>query len=284
MADEYFNVLAWVLARYAFLMTHVAFFYFLLYATNDPLNLGFINTIDAKPSESCTTFDKDAFTFDLLLLFGVWWGTHSTLARESVKKALGLWNHPLDRPIFAFIASNAWFTTVHFWKPIDTCNRFDIFKLDSWAIGTAVGVFALASFFILSLLYILPAHVFGTQSHKYPPGHYHPHGDILVDYPYGLSRHPAAAGFFYIYSVLFAFHFAGFTTINHVVLAVFWQVFILVGTLVFEEGGLHDKDEFGKKYMEYRNNTGFLCPTMYSLKRTVGAKVEPYSWEKTKSN
>ncbi len=40
-------------------------------------------------------------------------------------------------------------------------------------------------------------------------------------------------------------------TYNHVLLASLWTVFILVGTLVLEEGGLRSQDEFGRAYSAY---------------------------------
>lgn len=288
----YFNPLAWVLSRYAFVGTHLSFAYATLAVTNDPLNItgltGIpITTLDAKGhSGECSSFDHNAFLWNIAVFLFVWWVPHSGLARTVTKKALGLLGHPLDRPIFAAIAATAWGLSVHLWKPIDTCSQpFDVFALQPVAAAGALVTFTVSSFFILSLLYILPHHVFGTSSHKFPPGHYDPHESIIVDFPYGLSRHPAAAGFFWLYFSLIALYFAGYTTVNQVVLALLWHVFIVAGTLAFEENGISEgKDQFSIRYNEYHGRTGFLVPTLYSVKRCLGLKVEPYSWEVKKTN
>lgn len=49
-------------------------------------------------------------------------------------------------------------------------------------------------------------------------------------------------------------------TPSHILLASLWTVFILVGTLVFEEGGLRGPDEFGKKYDAYAKEVAGLYP------------------------
>jgi len=284
---KYFNPLAWILSRYAFVATHLSFVYATLAVTNDPLNFQGLTgipftTLDArKPSPAGTPLDINALLWNIGVFLFVWWVPHSGLARTATKKLVGLLGHPLDRPIFAAIASTAWGLSVFLWKPIDTVNKFDVLSLQPVAATATLLTFAVASFFILSLLYILPHHVFGTSSHKFAPGHYDPHEKIIVDFPYGLSRHPAAAGFFWLYFSLIALFFAGYTTINQVTLASLWIVFIITGTLVFEEGGITEgKDAFSVQYREYHARTGFLVPTLYSIKRCLWLKVEPYSWEK----
>jgi protein-S-isoprenylcysteine O-methyltransferase Ste14 len=59
-------------------------------------------------------------------------------------------------------------------------------------------------------------------------------------------------------------------TVNHIVLGLIWTVFIIVGTLVFEEGGLRGPDEFGQKYAAYANKVNPFFPSIWSLKRFVG--------------
>lgn len=284
---EYFHPVAYVLSRYAFVATHLSFAYSVFAVANDPLDIqgltGIpITTLDAKnPSPAGTALDYNALLWNIAVFLFVWWIPHSGLARTAVKKLIGLLGHPLDRPIFAAIAGTAWGLSVYLWKPIDTVNKFDVFNLEPLAASATLTTFSVASFFILSLLYILPHHVFGTSSHKFSPGYYDPHEQIIVDFPYGLSRHPAAAGFFYLYFSLIALYFTGYTTINQVVLASLWIVFIVTGTLVFEERGIKEgKDAFSLKYLEYHARTGFLIPTLYSVKRCLGLTVKPYSWEK----
>ena len=50
----------------------------------------------------------------------------------------------------------------------------------------------------------------------------------------------------------------------------FIQVFIVVGTLVFEEGGLRGPDEFGKNYSEYSSRVYAFYPSIYSIKTLLG--------------
>lgn len=103
------TLLSYTLSRFAFLGTHVVFLYWVNFLLNDPFNLG-TNTLDVKevkPKEQCTPLILDNIRFDLLL-FGLWWGTHSLFARKAYKTAVGLWQHPLERPLFAAIATVVW--------------------------------------------------------------------------------------------------------------------------------------------------------------------------------
>ena len=43
--------------------------------------------------------------------------------------AVGLWQHPLERPLFAVIAPIAWLITLLFWKPVTNCETFSVFDL-----------------------------------------------------------------------------------------------------------------------------------------------------------
>ena len=65
--------------------------------------------------------------------------------------------------------------------------------------------------------------------------------------------------------------------VNHAVLASFWTVFIVAGTLVFEEGGLRGPHEFGKKYDVYSRYVNPFIPSIWSLKKFVGLQVEDIS-------
>ncbi len=88
---------------------------------------------------------------------------------------------------------------------------------------------------------------------------------IIRDFPYGLVRHPAAAAFIWYYVAFIPSH-----TINHLLLASLWIVFILVGTLVFEEGGLRGADEFGEAYRSYATNVNAFYPSSWSIKHLLG--------------
>jgi protein-S-isoprenylcysteine O-methyltransferase Ste14 len=240
------------------------FFYWLSFLLNDPLNIG-TNTLDSKtvqPPGKCKPIIQENLTFNLLL-FGAWWASHSILARKAYKVAVGLWESPLERPLFAVIATIMWGLNVVLWRPITDCVRWNplTVPLHIWAIsGTII---LLATLLIVGFLWVLPDHVFGTGKYRYDAGKI-PKGDILRGFPYGLVRHPAATGFIWFYWALPAY------TPNHIFLSSLWTVFIVVGTLVFEEGGLKGGDEFGKKYMEYRNEVSAFYPNLTALRNFFG--------------
>ena len=118
----------------------MVFAYWLIFIFNDPLNFGslvpsyvHIPTLDARtidPSNSCINFNTAAFQNNALF-FLLWWVTHSGLARTKVKKALGIDEHPIERPLFAAIATVVWFINVYTWQPISNCSKFDVFRVSS---------------------------------------------------------------------------------------------------------------------------------------------------------
>lgn len=59
------------------------------------------------------------------------------MARGTFKVATGLLHHPLERPLFAVLASFVWFANVYFWRPISDCSRLNIFEIHPavWAIS-----------------------------------------------------------------------------------------------------------------------------------------------------
>eukprot|EP01130_Rhizamoeba_saxonica_P003283 TRINITY_DN139_c1_g2_i2.p1 TRINITY_DN139_c1_g2~~TRINITY_DN139_c1_g2_i2.p1 ORF type:complete len:151 (+),score=14.17 TRINITY_DN139_c1_g2_i2:257-709(+) len=122
-----------------------------------------------------------------ILIFLVWWGSHSILARSSFKRLVGLEHHPLDRPLFAIVAPFAWFISFHFWKPVSNCEAWDITNVSIPVLLVSGTVFTLGTFQVLALLYMLPDHVFGTQKHKYPPGHQLPPPKLITDFPYSIG-------------------------------------------------------------------------------------------------
>lgn len=269
------TVASWLLSRLAFVGTHIDFFYFLFFVSNDPLGLRAryglpVTTLDALktlPDGQCTTVDFAALRFDLLLL-SAWWAQHSIMARKAFKQALGIWQHPIERPVFAISATVLWFVTIHFWRPISDCasQKWDPLNTSTavWAVSGLV--IALGSLLIVGLLWSLPSHVFGTDWWKYEQGKF-PHGQLIRSFPYGLVRHPAAAGFLWIYWAVPSY------TVNHLLLATFWTAFIVIGTS-FEEGGLHGEDEFGKAYAAYRQEVYAYVPTVANV-RAVVTGVDP---------
>lgn len=60
-------------------------------------------------------------------------------------------------------------------------------------------------------------------------------------------------------------------TPNHILLASLWTVFILVGTLIFEEGGLRGPSEFGKAYETYANQVSGLYPNAGCIFSMLGS-------------
>lgn len=196
-----FNLLSYLLSRTSFIGTHLVFVYWLNYILNDPFNIGG-NTLDVrqvKPEGQCNPLILDNLYHDLLL-FGLWWGTHSGFARLAYKKAVGLVEHPLERPLFATFAWILWGVNVHFWRPITDCQKWDPFNipLPVWIVSGSI--ITLGSLLIVGLLWSLPDHVFGTSKYKYKQGEF-PKGKIIIQFPYGLVRHPAAAGKFFTFFV-----------------------------------------------------------------------------------
>jgi len=255
-----FNLASFLLSRFAFVGTHVVFAVWTNFLLNDPLNLG-TNTLDFRktlPKDECTPLIQENVVYDLLL-FALWWGTHSGFARKTVKVALGLWDHPVERPLFAAIATIVWGINVWFWKPITDCERYDITTVPLWRWGISGTVIALSFALIVGFLWYLPDHVFGTAKYKYAPGHL-PKGGIIRGFPYGLVRHPAATGFLWAYWAIPSYN------LNHLFLASLWTVFIVIGTLVFEEGGLKTEDEFGRKYAQYRSEVAAFYPKWSNLR------------------
>lgn len=269
---------SYLLSRISFVLTHVTFTYFLLFVLNDPLGLlpkTLLPTMDVRaedvlPAGACKPFDRDA-AVNNALWFGLWWATHSIPSRSWVKKnILGTENekgiHPIDRPQFAIVAPIAWFLTMYKWQPVTNCERFDPLAVSPYIWAVSGTVIAIALVLVLSLLYILPSHVFGTDRHLYPQGEY-PHGKLITKHPYGLVAHPAAAGFLWTWWALPAY------TSNHLQLIAMWTTFIYVGTL-FEEGGLNSSSEFGVIYAKYRSKVSGFFPTAWSIRNTLGLPNE----------
>jgi len=265
----YFHLLAYLLARFGFVATHVVFLYWVNFLLNDPFNLG-TNTLDykvVKPPGECTPFIWDNAIVDLEL-FALWWGSHSILARNAVKKALGLYEHPLDRPLFAAIASVVWGVNVFYWRPISDCQAWNPLNITPFVWAISGTIIVLGALLIVAFLWYLPDHVFGTAKYLYPPHKFPKSTELIQGFPYGLVRHPAASGFLWIYWSLPAY------TYNHLFLTVLWTIFILVGTLVFEEGGLKGSGEFGRKYLAYKQEVPAFCPYPSNILKVFGGPAK----------
>jgi len=269
--------LSWTLSRVAFLATHAVFAYWLNFLLNDPFGLGgaTLDVRKTKPEGQCQKLITDNLYWDLMLLFG-WWFQHSIMARTAFKKAIGTYEHPIDRPIFATASWVVWFAQIHFWKPITDCQAWNPLTVSRniWLVsGTII---ALGALLIVGLLWSLPGHVFGTDHWTWTAGH-RPHGPLIRSFPYGLVRHPAAAGFLWIYWVLPAY------TPNHILIGAFWSVFIIVGTVLFEEGGLKGGDEFGVEYEKYSKEVHAFFPKPSCIYATLlGPEVKsPHTQKKS---
>jgi len=278
----YFNFLSFALSRLAFVATHLVFLVWVNAMLNDPFSLStllpapygaWVPTLDAKtqlPADKCTPLNKEHLVWNIAVFSG-WWLQHSIMARKAFKVKLGLWHHPLERPLFATGAWLAWGAQVLFWKPVTDCQKWNplTVSLPVWAVSGTIIV--LATLLVVGFLWWLPDHVFGTARYSYKPGTLPTATDIIRGFPYGIVRHPAATGFLWMYWALPAY------TYNHILLASLWTVFIVVGTLVFEEGGLRGPDEFGKKYAAYASEVAGLYPKPSCVFATLfgGSKHKP---------
>ncbi len=272
MPSAFSSLSTFWLSRIAFVATHLVFVYWLNFVLNDPFGTGLFNTLDSRIAVvPCTSFDRMAAIHNVAVFVGLWWAPHSLLARRVVKQVIGTWGSVYDRPIFAFIAPLTWLATLVLWKPVSTCAvATPVVSLPVWQLAFHGTVFAVWSLVLLGLFYILPHHVFGTDRCTWingkAPVQKH---EIITAFPYGVVRHPAAAAFLWYYWAAIPSH-----TANHLLLASLWTVFIVVGTLVFEEGGLRGSDEFGEKYRGYAARVNAFVPSAWSVRKLLGQKVD----------
>lgn len=252
---------SYYISRFNFVAVHLfTVFYWFPFLFGNPFNFPWvISTVASRssPASRQCVIDYDAAKTNTLLWLFVWWGPHSTLARRVVKQALGLWEHPLDRPLFGVVACLGITTWTLLWRPIDNCSSFDAFAVSSLQWAIAVPILAFALFLILGFFWTMPDHVFGTSRHRVvanPPKH-----KLFTRFPYGMVRHPAASGFIYIF---WAFAFLSNWNVNYLFYAALWSIFIVVGTH-FEEGGLRSaRGEFGKDYLRYASQVGMFFPKL----------------------
>jgi len=266
-----FHFGSYVLSRVAFIGTHLDVAYWVNFLLNDPFHLG-TNTLDYQPTNgvfqpNCKPWIIENVWFNVCMFVGVWWAQHSIMARKMFKQSVGLWQHPIERPLYAVCAVIAWFITLHTWRPVSTCAH------DTWNPATTniviaiacVLVWVLALLLVLGFLYTLPTHVFGTGHYRYTAGAFPANNEPMTMFPYGLVRHPAAAGFLWMYWALPSY------TANHLLLTLMWTVFIVAGTQ-FEERGLRGPDEFGSKYAAYSARTWAFIPTPSTIQSTFFGK------------
>lgn len=142
----------------------MVFAYWLIFLFNDPLKFRnvvpsyvHIPTLDAREidsSNSCIAFNISAFQNNALYFF-LWWGTHSGLARTKVKKALGIDEHPIERPLFAAIATVVWFINVYTWQPISNCSKFDVLRVPSLQWLVIGPILLISTFLIVGICHLI---------------------------------------------------------------------------------------------------------------------------------
>jgi len=282
---KYFNLVSFILSRFAFIATHIDFQLWLIMLFNDPFDFNSklpswlqLSTLDFPASqippdtEKCTPLIRENALHDLFY-FALWWASHSILARRAVKQALGLLDHPIERPLYGTIAALVWGLLIFNWRPISNCERWDMSQTPPWQWALCAFFYILGNALALGVMWGLPDHVFGTQKYKYPQGHF-PEQKIIKDkFPYGVVRHPGATGVLYTIWALPSY------TMNHLFLGVMWTVFIVIGSLIFEEGGIADKStKFGRDYIDYRKHVCAFVPLPRSVLTVMG--VCPYEGDR----
>ena len=279
-------IIAYVLSRIDFVLAHIVFLTWVVFVTNDPLDfrnsappsLSFLfNTLDVDESDivpDASGIDYAAAKCNTLVFLLVWWLPHSALSRNVVKHALGLGpTHPLDRPIFSFQAAITWWATIYLWRPITVASRLDVTAITLKDYIWRAPIILTFLIETLGLFYLLPNHVFGTDRWQWAKGQMPKEHKLIVSFPYSLVRHPAAAFFLWAFWIGIPSYNA-----NHILLASLWTIFILVGTLIFEEGGLVDH-EFKKVYTRYSNKVNAFVPSIWSIKHCLGLLKESEKWK-----
>jgi methanethiol S-methyltransferase len=160
------------------------------------------------------------------------------MARTVFKKLIGTYGSPFDRPLFGLASCLFLPAWTIFWRPITDCNRSDFSTLAAFLRPQVILGFVLVAVcftFVVAYFFILPSHVFGTANYRVLKEQ--PKLKIITGFPYGIVRHPAAAGFLWLFWSLPSY------STSHIFYAALWSVFIVIGTL-FEESGLKGSDEF----------------------------------------
>jgi len=258
--SNYFHLGSYLLSRIgSFAFLHINFAVMMNFLANDPLGLGG-NTIDAREvgdAKTCVKFDLHNFLVDFGW-FLTWWIQHSGMARKRFKEATGLLDHPIERALFGTVANVVLLNFLFRWRPITTCERWDLFQTSWVAALVSLPIIAVALFVVLYFLYVFTDHVFGTARYAIAPGT-HRTPQISWVFPYNMVRHPTAAGFLFFFWAIPSY------TLNHVYFAALWSAFILAGTK-FEETGL--VNEFGQEYVQYRQQVGQFFPRMKWFAKT----------------
>lgn len=246
----------------------------LLQLLNDPFKWG-LPTIDAargvppppsSPNEFfCSSWNNRAFLWNMGLYL-LWVLQHSGMSREPVKRMLGLHGRALERGVFGCATAIVWANLVLQWRPIQTCTTWAPRDTPLSLSCVGGGMVAWGLINMVSSMVWIPDHIFGIKGHYNDPSR---DPVIIYTYPYGMIRHPGSGGFLF-----FLWGFALMArTVNYVVYAGMWTLFILLGTY-FEEKAL--RREFGPAYDEYANQVPAYCP---KLSFFAGARPSPSNEE-----
>lgn len=225
----------------------------LLQLFNDPFNWG-LPSIDGKsplsPNE-CSSWDNEAFLSNIGLYL-LWVVQHSGMSRPRVKQMLGLYGRVFERGVFGCATALVWGNLVLKWRPIQTCTTWALEEtpLPLALLGGGMVVWGLIN--MVSSMVCIPDHIFGITGHYNDPNRT---PTIIYTYPYSMIRHPGSGGFLF-----FLWGFALMAqTVNYVVYAGMWTLFVLLGTY-FEEKAL--RREFGPAYDFYANQVPAFCPKL----------------------
>jgi len=124
---------------------------------------------------------------------------------------------------------------------------------------------------MVAYFWYLPDHVFGMQKYK-QQAHGTPKApELIIGFPYAIVRHPAAASFIWMYATYALLD----VNVNRLLLSSLWTLFIVIGTLYFEEGGLRSRGEFGKSYEKYAAHVWAFAISPWSLRWLLsGGKLQ----------
>eukprot|EP01113_Clastostelium_recurvatum_P035367 TRINITY_DN4922_c0_g1_i1.p1 TRINITY_DN4922_c0_g1~~TRINITY_DN4922_c0_g1_i1.p1 ORF type:complete len:339 (+),score=38.46 TRINITY_DN4922_c0_g1_i1:346-1362(+) len=263
-AEGYFHADSFALSRIAFLHTHLTLFYWFVFLFNDPFRFG-ANTLDASvvsPPETCSHFIRDNAVYNVAL-FLLWVMVHSIFAREKVKRALGLWKHPMERPVYSFLSSLVMGLNAALWRPVSNCARWDAFALSpmQWVLPGVIMILSLRV--LVGYFWRYSDHAFGTSSHQEGTAW---HGlERPLSFPFDLVRYPKAAGFIWILWAIPAY------TVNHIFLSALWTAYVLLATYSLDVTRRHHHPS------KYEDTLPALFPSLPAVLRLVGIMSSPSS-------
>ncbi len=192
----------------------------------------------------------------LISLFGL---QHSVMARPGFKRWwTRLVAEPIERSTYVLIASLLLGLVMWQWRPIPEPVLWDIQQ--SAAKTVIVALFWAGWAVLLASTYLINHfELFGLrQVHIHLMGRQLPEQQFRTPLLYRRIRHPIYLGF------LIAFWAAPRMTLGHLLFALVWTAYILIG-IYFEERDL--LTQFGARYLRYRQEAGMLFPSLRKRER-----------------